>query len=190
MKILVHISGGLDSAAVAHRATVSNEPTGIFFNIGQNYVEQERAGAQYVAAHLGIPLLQVHLPFLMTHLAGAARLEYVPQRNLVLGAYSLHAATVLGCEEIWVGTQSEDTFKDNQPQFWSAVAAAGDTGREPGVPPIAFRAPIQSWDKTHVLQYLRGTTLDPKRLWWCYEAREFPCGLCRHCLHVAAAGGV
>jgi 7-cyano-7-deazaguanine synthase len=200
MKILVHVSGGLDSAAVL--ATLAQNPDHEiyphFINYGQEYASQELLAAAYTINHMGANLFTSQIKDLATTRvplrvkSNTDVAAYVPYRNLVLAAVSVNLAASLGCECIAVGSKTASyraddpySFRDSSWPFFLALNSAIGIGTEPGKTPPRIIMPMLGRTKAQVYELLRSQDFMIERLWSCYEDGPEPCGKCHHCVELA-----
>ena len=125
MKILAHLSGGFDSTAVVAKLLKDGHTVaGLFFNLGQMYLDQEEAAVDY--AHdffmekypdtfLGAQMHRADMINSMT--TGTAPSEYIPVRNLVLASHSANIAIARGFEVIAVGNKTIEVRPDDPYSF-------------------------------------------------------------------------
>jgi len=185
---LAHVSGGVDSAAVAAQAVARGTlRAGLFVDYGQPYAESVPYQKIESLVREVKPELLENLEYVTTY-RGKPR-EWVPQRNLVIGALSIHVATTLRCNLVLVGSTADDHFGDNRMAFWLALGRAAQAGAEEGTPEIRFEAPLQHANKQVAVDIVRAAGLELERLWWCYQNRARPCGRCRHCVQVKVCAG-
>lgn len=201
--ILCQLSGGWDSVAAAiltlRETAHAKHPKPIapvFFAYGQPYAEQERAAAMYATERLqdvyGIervrPLHYQHVGTLARVQPGIGNKDYVPVRNLVLGAYSVNLALAFGCREIVVGSKTVHkrpndpwSFSDCTKEFYHQLQVVANVAQETDEK-IYVSTPLSGYYKEEVLQILRSAGIDERCLWSCYESKGTPCGTCYHCL--------
>src|SRR5215211_3789393 len=120
MKVLVLLSGGLDSATALAWAKQYSECSAIGFDYGQPHlIELDRA--RRIADHFGVPFEIVALPIM-------PRINDVvfAGRNLVMAAVAIAEAQARGIRSIVLGCNMSDwaRFPDCRPPFWRGVADA------------------------------------------------------------------
>lgn len=201
--ILCQLSGGFDSVAVFCKLIEKGEDViGVFFDLGQPYLEQEKKAVEYVIDHFrnhenfkGITTKKIDI-----NLGGTTEnKDYIPVRNLVLGAISANIAISYDINYIAVGNKTlevrEDdpwSFSDCSVEFYKQLSELTSFASENKeikflMPLIESGVPLT---KTEVLKIILKSGLDLDKLWSCYENNTKPCGKCFHCqeLHAARAG--
>lgn len=205
MNVLSQLSGGYDSVAACVRLIEQGHTVhGLFFDLGQVYVEQERAAvdyaSQYFAKHwpkqwLGHTELQVAME--LTRANDGSPSEYIPVRNFVLGAHSANYALAHGYECVAVGSKTTTvraddpySFSDCSVEFYEGMSSIVDFCSEDG-DSLKFLMPLIDHDtaltKGQVVQLILDTGMDISQLWTCYKAEQQPCGTCYHCKDVKKA---
>lgn len=201
MKILIQLSGGLDSVAVLSLLCQRKENEVIcplFFNYGQVYVVQEFRAALYAVRYFqskGFPVLSLKEMGLGLEVQSNTIVpEYIPYRNLVLTAASINAAAAWNCQAVAVGSKSlywrendPYSFKDSTAPFYRDLMSAVVSATEPEQRAPEIQMPIVGWSKADVLLECLKAGLDVKRLWSCYCAGGEPCGECYHCKEISEA---
>lgn len=203
MKVLSQLSGGLDSVASTIKvAETSTEFKAIFFDIDQPYVIKELMAVKYVDEYLqkrysnykGLIVSKID----MALSGGDGPNEYIPVRNLVLGAMSANQAIALGYDTIAVGSKTtqvrEDdpySFSDCSVAFYSdfgkLVTLASESGKYQFIMPL-LKTPEVAMTKKEVIQYLIDKNVDVRKLWSCYGVGDTYCGNCYHCVEIIKTG--
>lgn len=182
-RILVLMSGGVDSVCTAHLASRTESLDAMLFvDYGQPSVEQERAAAQWCSHDLKVPLYELRCALDASALkigVGEEGARVVPGRNAVLLALAMHCGGALGdIDRIWIGCTREDFagYADCRPEFLSAARAmAWAYG-------MFARAPLAACSRADVVQCLEEWGVDIGKCWSCYEPREGEaCGACNSC---------
>lgn len=187
MKALVHISGGLDSAA-ALLLTIEKlgreNILGVLYNYGQPYYKQEHDAAVGLADTLSVGLAIFDIPMWVN-----PKEDYVPFRNLVLFSHSIHIAAIRGIDIVVVGSKTDKvrdldpySFRDSSYRvfvhgFNTMLRDITEPGR--GAPQIVM--PLKGWSKQRVVRYLQDQNVNMTKLWNCYRNGPAPCGGCYHC---------
>ena len=214
MKILSHISGGFDSVACCIKLLEEGHAVrGLFFDLSQAYVEQERRAVQYASnflfAHydnwLGFTTASVPMKLQLS--SGDTPSEYIPVRNFVLGSHSANIALAEGFEAVAVGNKTTKlrpddpySFQDCSIEFYKRMedivgfCSEGDTI-------VKFLMPLIHWEangeipqpvamtKPQVITTILNSGMDITKLWSCYRNEEMSCGECYHCIEVKNAFG-
>jgi 7-cyano-7-deazaguanine synthase len=169
----------LDSAVCAHLLKATNRKVeGLFIDYGQAALKRERASAQAVAAHLGIPLrIRAIQPALSR---GAGEL---PGRNALLISLGVFELGIEG-GLVAIGVHAGTRYFDCSEAF---VDAMGRLVQEQTDGRIAVSAPLVAWSKADVFSVFRKAGLPLSETYSC-EAGNAPCGLCLSCADRKALG--
>lgn len=208
-KVLVLLSGGLDSTTVAALAVdrMGKENVGAISIIyGQKHV-QEIESAYKVSAYLGIESHFIHdltpifkggegtsalliggksIPHLTYEELGKQEgpsPTYVPLRNPVMITIASAIALIHGYNEVWVGVHADDAARDAYPDCRTDVIGALGAALFIGsYSKIRLRAPIGENSKSGVVKL--GVELGaPLHLTYsCYQGGEVHCGQCPTCV--------
>ena len=198
--VVILLSGGLDSAVLAYRASASGQLGAcVFVDYGQPAAEQERAAAVRIAAALDADLhiCEVVLCGMadMRAESGKPGPRVVPGRNLVLIALGCNVATAIGADTVLIGCTRDDVeaYPDCRPQFVGNIDLAH---RETGAGPRVV-APWMWSTRADVVKEARqlgvpvGRCASPDdadeyayAVWSCYTPTDAgePCGTCNSCL--------
>lgn len=209
MKILCHLSGGYDSvAAIIKLLDEGHEVAGVFFDLGQIYVKQERAAAQYVADYCNVTygdkflgFYDEKVPMYQHRAADGSPSEYIPVRNMVFAAHSANMALSMGFEGVAHGSKTTQvrpddpySFSDCSVSFYQQVTQLVDFCSEGG-DSVKFFGPLITYDgydwvpmtKGAVVQIILDSGVDMNKLWTCYKDGEKACGECYHCVDAKKA---
>jgi len=212
MKILSHISGGYDSIAACIKLLEEGHVVkGLFFDLSQAYLEQERRAVQYaskfLAAHYDnwLGFITAPAPMRLQLSSDGSPSEYIPVRNFVLGAHSANIALAEGFEAVAVGNKTTElrpddpySFQDCSIEFYKQMEAIVGFCSE-GDAAVKFLMPLIYWKansetpqpvamtKTEVVNTIIKSGMDITKLWSCYRNEETPCGKCHDCLEVRNA---
>ena len=174
MKVLILLSGGLDSAVVLAAAIKDHECEAIGFDYDQPHaIELDRA--EEIAEHYGVPFVRIGLPAMLN-----AKIDDVvfAGRNLVLASLAIATAQARGMDAIAIGCNASDwpRFPDCRPPFWSAVRTAAEAYG------IAVLTPLTHHSKQDVASAARRLGVPIDLTWSCYAPRDgSPCGECLAC---------
>lgn len=172
MKILVLLSGGLDSAAVLADLVRDHHCIALGFDYGQKHsMELERASV--IAAHY-------HVVFARQNIESLPLVNDVvfAGRNLVMASLAIAHAQSTRCQAIAIGCNASDwlRFPDCRPAFWRAVAAAAEAYDVKVLTPLIYHSKRDVVDRAREL----GVPLDAT--WSCYSPNDGkPCGDCLAC---------
>lgn len=211
-RVVVLLSGGLDSATVAAWAIDAGwTVTALSIDYGQRH-RHELSAARAVATHLGVAdhvVLRVDLAafggsVLLDSRAAVPRDRpegsiaaeipptYVPARNTVFLSLALALAEARGATAIALGVNAIDYsgYPDCRPAFLDAFRRLADLGTKSGVEgrPIAILAPLVDLSKGDIVRLADRLGLDAGLTTSCYDPDDAgrPCGHCDSCLLRAA----
>lgn len=204
MKVLVVLSGGMDSAVTLAFAADQYSPENVValtFNYGQRHLKEMDA-AKKLARHYNVPHRIFKLP--LTDIGGSAltdeaidvpefvrdeqamarthiALTYVPFRNTIFTTIAVAFAEVLGCDLILTGFNYIDSggYPDTTPNYLEAlntVIARGSRDK----PKVA--APLIMMTKKQIVELGQQLGVPWELTWSCYEGDEHPCGKCNACV--------
>jgi 7-cyano-7-deazaguanine synthase len=213
-KIVVSLSGGMDSAVCAALAVHEVGPDAVaalHISYGQRTEAREQTAFLGICERLGIRRrLVVRTPFFRA-IGGSALTDeqiavpeagseigahipvtYVPFRNAHFLSAAVSWAEVLGAERIYIGAVEQDSsgYPDCRPEFYRAFNQAVRTGTKEGR--IRVATPLIALRKSEIVT--RGLELGaPFDLTWsCYRREDRACGTCDSCvlrLRAFAAAG-
>lgn len=167
MKILIPLSGGLDSATVLALAIRDNhEVNAVGFEYGQPHrIELEHA--ERIAARYGVPFETVRIPNMPKTNA-----VVFAGRNLVLAATAISLAAARGFGAVAFGCNASDwqDFPDCRPAFWNSVRAAAEAYG------IRVLTPLIYHSKQDVAETARRYGVPIDLTWSCYSPRYVPGG--------------
>lgn len=209
--ILVTHSGGLDSTITLRLYQVLGyDVRAVFFKYGQQAEEAEEHCSRFICSELNIPLTVMTLPMgcfkspLLTKekpeldvLEDAeSTFSYVPQRNLILAAYSLGIAEQLGLGGVALGMNLSDggSYPDNGIPFLNKLGEVTPYSSN-WQTQLKVTAPFVNLMKSEMLEVgiLIGIPFD--RICSCYypvlssEGYPIYCGSCGSDLHYKNAWG-
>lgn len=179
MKVLVCLSGGLDSALVLHMMLEHEAVETILFDYGQPHrIELDYAVA--LASQYSIPCRTIHLD----HMPLVNEVVFAG-RNLVLAAHAISIAAADGFDAVAMGCNMSDweCFPDCRPSFWKAVNAASEAYG------VHVLLPLLRMTKSEVVAEAKRRDIAVDKTWSCYSPRENePCGACLACRTRIRAG--
>lgn len=193
MKVIVLLSGGLDSTVVLSNAiNRGHEPVAVSFNYGQTHLKELDA-AKAVANFYGVKHSVINLSGILTGLSAltgaldipnehASEMDatYVPGRNIVMLSIGSAVAEALGAGAVCIGANADDNagYLDCRPKFIEAFDSASRAGT---VQNVSVWAPFLRMTKKDIVNL--GVELgSPIWLSWsCYRGGEKPCLNCGAC---------
>lgn len=208
-KLVVLLSGGLDSTVLLHWAVAQGVAVHtLSFAYGQRH-ERELACAQWQAERVGVlshrvvdlsfeswdpSSLSVKGPSVEK---GNLHREhtpntYVPARNMVFLAVAASVAESLGVSHIGIGVSEVDSsgYVDCTASFLESMEHAINAGTERCATqgkPIRIVAPFLRKTKVDEVQLGQRLGVDFSHTWSCYQGEDTPCGVCDSCLLRARA---
>jgi 7-cyano-7-deazaguanine synthase len=200
-RVLVSLSGGMDSATLLARAIEHGhdiECVSFFYGSKHNLLEDVSAAA--LCAHYGVPRRVVNMVEIGRHLTSALmgnddrpvpeghyeeetmRDTVVPARNIIFISVMAGIANSHKFSEIWLGVHAGDHFiyPDCRPRFISFMQQALNQGLSKYV---EVGTPFLFLNKTDILSYgLSCTPPVPYHLTrTCYTTSPIACGKCGSC---------
>lgn len=196
---LAVVSGGLDSVAALYMSLDIYSPVLVLtFDYGQPAFKKEHAAAGFFARQLGLERRLIRIDWLREHVpealdAGPSSDEavWVPNRNGVFVNAAAALAEAEGLRHIVFGFNREEavSFPDNSPQFMEAANRSLSHSTRNKAKVVS---PTVEMDKKALVQELVKRGADLRRLWSCYGAGRYHCGVCPSCCRLfgalAAAG--
>lgn len=206
-KVLVMLSGGLDSATCLYWA---KEEDFMVSAITFNYfgrLEKEKRATRLLAERAGVQVIEVDVPFVKeaSDFDGAGNnnggkrprekekkgsdlrwASYVPARNMMFYSIAAHYAEYLGAKWIVGGHNSHDVsfFKDASKEYigkmnslFAESCLLCDDGR-----PYQIILPLADMDRKAVITLARSLHVPIEMTWSCHQGGEAPCGKCYACM--------
>jgi len=204
MKIVVVLSGGLDSTTVLYRMRSEyGDVRALTFDYGQSHRVQELRAAKRTCDLLGIPQTIADISAIQ-HLIDHSSLtgniplplgEYaattmtstvVPNRNMIIGAIAIGYAINTDADAVAFGVHSgdHDLYPDCRPEFMRALNAVSEVANYRYV---KIFAPYMNLTKADIIRDGMTLGVDYANTWSCYAGGEVPCGKCGTCLERADA---
>jgi len=203
-KIVVAVSGGMDSATLLHDLASSlihwegMPPTGagslmervypITFDYGQRYV-RETTRALELCRGLGLSYKIIHVSRLHAILgkAYAPDSPIVPNRNMIMISMAMSYAISLGSKLVLFGVHAEDwepgVGNGCNPEFIEALATAGRLCWGNVGAGVDLMAPYIKMGKADVLRagLADGVGVPYHLTWSCHDDGKLACGKCGGC---------
>lgn len=200
-RVLCQLSGGFDSvSATLLVAETGVEFSTIFFNIKQPYFKEELRAVEYVVDFLRkypnyIEHKQVDAPVAFNVINSSLPEEYIPIRNLVLGAISMNISFAEGYTEISVGNKTIEvrqddpySFADCSVDFYKRMGDLGTYASQGSlvkfIMPLVNETTKTSLSKEQVIGVCIENGIDVSKIWSCYTPGESYCGNCHHCQEI------
>lgn len=186
MKIIVLLSGGLDSTVVlADHLHRGDTVAALTFDYNQTH-RREIPAAQAIAEHYDIPhtilplacfgpsALTGDIPIPEQHHA----VTVVPGRNLaMLAVGAAHAAGLgYGCVAIGCNQDDADNYPDCRTVFMLAMTDAVSRACR-----VTIHAPLLSCTKRQIIDMAHELDVPRHLTWSCYRGGDQPCGNCGAC---------
>ena len=173
MRVIVLLSGGLDSAAcVEFYKNLNYDVEGLFCKYGQPAVSAEYEAAQQVAKHFSIPLHTVEINQLTIPTSGE-----ICGRNAMLVIMAL-SYFGYGIYKIALGIHDGTSYADCSISFVEAANRMIDCYAN-GM--ICVEAPFVKWQKREIVEYIRKKEIPYQITYSCEKGTYPPCGQCGSC---------
>jgi 7-cyano-7-deazaguanine synthase len=199
MKVIVLVSGGMDSVTALYEAAVTHEVVaGLSFDYGSKHNDREIPFAAHHCDHLGVKHEIVKLGFIDELFAsdllrsggeipeghyedGNMKQTVVPFRNGIMLAVAAGYAESLGAEGIVIAAHSGDhaIYPDCREDFMVPMAEAIRAGTYVG---IEVLRPFIAVRKEDIAAVGAKRGVDFGMTWSCYKGGRFHCGKCGTCV--------
>lgn len=199
MKVVVLVSGGMDSVTALHAAARGHEVVaGLSFDYGSKHNHRELPFAAWHCRELGVPHEIVALGFMdrlfksdLLKSGGAIpeghyeaenmKQTVVPFRNGILLSIAAGYAESAGAEGLVIAAHSGDhaIYPDCREDFMRPMAKAIRAGTYAG---IEVLRPFIDLRKEGIAAIGAGLGVDFAQTWSCYKGGEMHCGKCGTCV--------
>lgn len=199
MKVIVLLSGGLDSVTALHDALGSHDVVGaLSFDYGAKHNASELPMASWQCERLGIPHSTAPLEFVAREFQSnllrsggeipeghyeeeSMRSTVVPFRNGIMLAIAAGFAESRGAEGIVIAAHAGDhaIYPDCRESFMEPMASAI---REGTYAKIELLRPFIAMDKAAIVRRGAEIGVDFSHTWSCYKGGEVHCGTCGTCV--------
>jgi 7-cyano-7-deazaguanine synthase len=202
-KVLVLVSGGLDSSTVL--AMVKQEDVdvyGISFDYGQRHKHELEAVKQVVTKFNvkhkvininldqigGSSLTDANMLVPKDNLGNNIPVTYVPARNTIFLSIALAYAEVIGANDIYIGVNAIDysNYPDCRPEFIECFEKLANIATKKGVEgsDTKIHAPLIKMSKADIVKEGTRLGVDYSITHSCYDPNEIgeSCGKCDACL--------
>ena len=194
MKIVLILSGGMDSVTLLHKfLDEGSEVVTLSFDYGQKHAK-ELQSAKYWSDLLGVRHDTINMQgiFSGSALTGdvlmpmtdysveSMKQTVVPNRNMVMLAIATSKAIQIGADAVAYAAHAGDheVYPDCRPAFVNALSAAivrCDWSY------VQLLVPFLEWTKKDIAAEARRLGVDLGKTWSCYEGGDTPCGRCGAC---------
>ncbi len=199
MKVVVLVSGGMDSVAALYDARTSHEVVGaLSFNYGSKHNLREIPFAAHHCEYLGIPHRVIPLAFInelfTSHLLASGgeipdghyeeqtmKQTVVPFRNGIMIAIAGGYAESIEATGLVIAAHAGDhaIYPDCREAFMQAMGAALRSGTYADV---HLLRPFIAMNKAQIAQRGHELGVDFAQTWSCYKGRDIHCGTCGTCV--------
>ena len=199
MKVVVLLSGGMDSVTAFHQAVHEHEVVaGLSFDYGAKHHSKELPMAAWHCAQAGIPHRVASLDFVAREFQSdllstggdipdghyeveAMKRTVVPFRNGIMLAIAAGFAESHEAEGVVIAAHAGDhaIYPDCREGFLEPMARAISEGTYAG---IVLLRPFVEIDKAGIARRGAELGIDFSRTWSCYKGGELHCGSCGTCV--------
>ena len=199
MKVVVLLSGGMDSVCALYHARAEHEVAlALSFDYGSKHNAREIPFARWHAGEIGVEHVVIDLGFINEHFSSdllqsggdipeghyeesTMKSTVVPFRNGIMLAVAAGVAESRGVKGLVIAAHSGDhaIYPDCREDFMSPMAQAIDAGTYANV---RLLRPFIDMSKEDIVT--RGNVLgvDFSQTWSCYKGGEIHCGVCGTCV--------
>ncbi|MCS6783298.1 MAG: 7-cyano-7-deazaguanine synthase QueC, partial [Gloeomargarita sp. SKYG98] len=201
-RVVVLLSGGLDSATVLYQAKAAGyDCYALSFDYGQRH-RRELQAAQAIAQRAGVIQHEI-VPLVLGRWGGSALTQrdldlprhrlpaemnqgipitYVPARNTIFLSFALAWAEVLGAVRVYIGANALDYsgYPDCREDYLAAMQQVYTLGTKQGREgqPILLTAPLLHLHKADIIRLGQTLGVPWELTWSCYRGEEIACGVC------------
>ncbi len=199
MKLLVLLSGGLDSVTALYHAHAQHEVIGaLSFDYDSKHNHSELPMAAYHSKKLDIPHVILPLTFINDYFQSSLlksggeipeghyaaenmKQTVVPFRNGIMLAIAGGFAESHGAQGIVIGAHAGDHFiyADCREEFLESMSAALREGTDTKV---EILRPFVEMNKGAIVRRGAELGVDYSKTWSCYKGEELQCGVCGTCV--------
>jgi 7-cyano-7-deazaguanine synthase len=199
MKVVVLVSGGIDSVTALHDAATTHEITAaLSFDYGSKHNASEIPFAEWQCRRLDVQHMAVSLGFIERHFCSDLLLSggevpeghyeeasmkrtVVPFRNGIMLAIAAGFAESAGAEGLVIAAHTGDhaIYPDCREAFMRAMGDAIKTGT---YAQLELLRPFIALDKAGIVRRGAELGVDFSRTWSCYKGGLRHCGRCGTCV--------
>jgi len=199
-KVLVLLSGGMDSMVCLYIAKKENEEVeAVTFDYGQKH-SKELYSARAIAKEANVPLKAIYVDFRQVGgsaltdenlklpldntyeeiIKGSQPVSYVPNRNMILIAIAAAEAETQDIHKIYYGANAIDYsgYWDCRLEFIQQINELFKTNPFG----ITVRTPLINMTKKEIINKGFGLGTPFELSWSCYSGKDKPCGVCDSCV--------
>lgn len=197
MKIVVVLSGGMDSAVLlAKLLDEGHEVKCITFDYGSKHGPKEQQAAKELCAHYNVQhfIYRLNVSGLLEsnllssggeipdghYAAPNMKQTVVPFRNAIMLSLAVGYAESHGCQAVAIGAHSGDhyIYPDCRPGFLTSMREAALNGTDNEIDLIF---PFSRMTKGHIAALGAELRVPFEKTWTCYKGQEVHCGTCGSC---------
>ncbi len=199
MKVVVLLSGGMDSVTALYDAVAGHEVVAaLSFGYGAKHNDRELPLARWHADSLGVPHVVIPLDFIGGHFASdlltsggeipkghyeeeTMKQTVVPFRNGIMLSIAAGFAESRGSEGVVIAAHAGDhaIYPDCREDFMEAMAGAIRLGTYAG---IVLLRPFIAMRKADIARRGHALGVDFGSTWSCYAGGDVHCGECGTCV--------
>ena len=197
-KIILILSGGMDSFTLLHHAINQNyQVECLTFDYGQRHIKEiecaisacndnnlsnlqiKIANVESIFAESALTSNHIEMPH-GSYQEESMQATIVPNRNMLFISHAIAYAISKNIKRVWYGAHAGDHFiyPDCRPEFLSAM---NSVAQKCHTFPINIEAPFLNFSKAEILKLGLELGLDYSRTWTCYEGKDLACGKCGSC---------
>lgn len=182
-KVIVCLSGGIDSAVLAMKAEKQEELIAcLFFDYGQPAWQLEWGAAGRVGSLVGAKVERIRLPLCSMYMHMPSKIpgpRVVPFRNVVFAAMAANYAVEHEADSVWIGATKDDAHAYWDCKMDTALALSQIFTHEG----IRVKYPLATMTKAEVVGLAKQLGVPLDITWSCYcPIGEQPCGRCNACI--------
>jgi 7-cyano-7-deazaguanine synthase len=197
-RVIVTLSGGLDSSTLLYWAANDYDVYAVTFDYGSKHSEHEIAAAKEIARLMNIPHTIIELPFINKlfksdllksggdipeghYEDSSMRSTVVPFRNGIILSIAIGYAESLDAGIVFYAAHAGDhaVYPDCRPEFLESMAAAGRFGTYRGV---EVKDPFIGMKKNEIVTLGNELGVPFELTYSCYKGGDVHCGKCGTCV--------
>lgn len=194
-KVIVLLSGGMDSTTLIYSIAETNTPIALSFNYGQRHLV-ELESAKNICSKLGVEHIILELPpfkFSNSSLTSDQPVPdghytdpimaqtVVPNRNMIFLSFGASIAISKGCQKIYYAAHSGDhvIYPDCRPSFIKSMVQVLKVCH---YNPLELVTPFDSITKASICHVGKFLKVPFELTWSCYKGGKIHCGICGTCI--------